>query len=416
MARLSVTYGAPRRDLVFAAGTGEIRRPLGADVSMTAGLAADLANAQEIGAALEAVAGLAVDIAGGTNLRAAIDAAASLSADAQQDHQLANALSGAADLAGDVESQAATGDPFRATVVTYTGNGSTQSVTGVGFQPEMVIMCENGLASDADRIIQDTAHGFDEGWQPQGTSNFGDFTLPWSVISEPQAITSFDADGFSLDANDRVNASGQDYMALCLRRGENGETANFDVIEKPNTTDTIQTVTHSAGAVPVWVFVKQPDTAAGEWVDPWTLGAEAADTLGGAKKSDSLALDAVSATEVDLNNGSFWNDTSETDETAGLYIFGGDEQAGSYKTGTYTGSGADGNAITGLGFAPSVVLIRAIDGKGVFLLSGQQSPQTIFGIHAGDRHGSFSLDADGFTVDTGEANTSAESYRYFAWA
>jgi len=61
------------------------------------------------------------------------------------------------------------------------------------------------------------------------------------------------------------------------------------------------------------------------------------------------------------------------------------------------------------------VLVRSVDDQHVFLLSEELIPDTAANLTNGDRDAAFTLDTDGFTVDTGNMNASGDQYRYFAW-
>ena len=82
--------------------------------------------------------------------------------------------------------------------VLYTGSTSTQSITGVGFQPALTFI---KVRSDtAFGVFQDSVRG------ATGTDSY--LIITQAAASDvSDAITSFDSDGFSLgtDSNDRSN-------------------------------------------------------------------------------------------------------------------------------------------------------------------------------------------------------------------
>lgn len=87
------------------------------------------------------------------------------------------------------------------------------------------------------------------------------------------------------------------------------------------------------------------------------------------------------------------------------------------KTGYYVGTGAAGNAITGVGFRPDLVLIRsAANTAAVFKTSVMPTPNTAYTSNvADDTNTSLVLDNDGFTVNTfAAANTAGAIYYYLA--
>jgi len=92
--------------------------------------------------------------------------------------------------------------------VLYTGNSSTQSITGVGFAPDLVWIKER-TGTDHHRL-QDTVRGAGYRLYSSTTSAEG-YTY--------DSITSFNADGFSLGGSLGVNESGQDYVSWNFKAG-----------------------------------------------------------------------------------------------------------------------------------------------------------------------------------------------------
>ena len=70
----------------------------------------------------------------------------------------------------------------------YTGNGSTQSITGVGFQPDMT--WGKARSTTTNHVIQTSVQGL-------STAIFPNLNNSEST-GLTNAITSFDSDGFSL--------------------------------------------------------------------------------------------------------------------------------------------------------------------------------------------------------------------------
>ena len=98
------------------------------------------------------------------------------------------------------------------------------------------------------------------------------------------------------------------------------------------------------------------------------------------------------------------------------------EQMCLIKTGTYTGNGAEGQGISGVGFKPQVVLVSSLSTSATqFLKADGMSAEYAVKISDGamevDRIDS--LDADGFTVNDNAVdqhpNTNSHSYMYVAW-
>ncbi len=88
-------------------------------------------------------------------------------------------------------------------------------------------------------------------------------------------------------------------------------------------------------------------------------------------------------------------------------------------TGSYTGSGADGNAITGIGFQPACVLVRSTNAGETLAhktsaMAGLVSFKDVYTSESVN-DAVKSLDADGFTLGAnGAVNTSGRTYYYVA--
>ena len=78
--------------------------------------------------------------------------------------------------------------------VLYTGNGSTQSITGVGFQPDFTWLKNRG--SSYQHQAYDAVRGATEKLLPSNTD---------AETTDATALSSFDSDGFSLGSNVGVN-------------------------------------------------------------------------------------------------------------------------------------------------------------------------------------------------------------------
>ena len=393
-------------------------------------VAGGIAQTHALGAQIDATSTAAGALELSFDLGAQIGASGALDADAQQDHLLAGDIIGRAewfyfsgldaelsievalsaaidatsDMAGDLDAPAPSTNA-QAKAVSYSGNGSTQSITGVGFQPDLIIIFETSASSPDRAYIGDR---ISLGPENIFAADGGDTAWFWFTINDTDSITSYDTDGFTLGSSDRVNDNTFSYVALCFKNGD-----QVEVIDKSNT-GAAQTVSHNLSTAPVWAIVKQSGEHAGEWLDGWTLGSEAADELGGAKGSNNDAVTAASASDITFGDDDQFNPSSGS---APLYLFGDDNIAGTFHTGTYTGTGASGNSITGVGFTPGFVIIRAIDGDGLFVMHTQSSPDNAIEIGP-NRSGNtpFTMDTDGFTLDNGDANVSGNQYRYFAWA
>ena len=161
----------------------------------------------------------------------------------------------------------------------YTGNSSTQSITGVGFQPDWVWIKDR---DDASRwhFAFDAVRGVNQRLVPNETS----------AEATSVTLTAFDSDGFSLANQVNVNDNGDNYVSWNWKANGQGSsntdgsinttytsvntTAGFS-ISKYTGTGANATVGHGLGAVPKWIIVKRLDSGTTNWqVYHSSMGAE----------------------------------------------------------------------------------------------------------------------------------------------
>ena len=104
-------------------------------------------------------------------------------------------------------------------VVTYSGNSSTQSITGVGFKPDVVWIRERGPNAENSNLYDST-----RGIRYFLTTN----NQSASVLGGTGRLTSFDTDGFTVGSDNEINDNGSTYVAWCWRANEGTTTSNTD--------------------------------------------------------------------------------------------------------------------------------------------------------------------------------------------
>jgi len=326
------------------------------------------------------------------------------------------------------ETQQATG--FN--TVLYTGNGGTQSITGVGFSPDLVWI-KNRDVNYAPQVF-DTV---------RGATNvvFTDRTNAEST--DAQKLQSFDADGFTYGTNVGGNESGSNHVAWCWDAGSStvsntDGTITSSVRANPATgfsvvtytgTGANATVGHGLGSAPDMIIVKNRDNTKAWLVYHSANTAE--------PETDYLVLNDTVAT---ADNIIAWNDTAPTSSVFSLgtsqssnesgnghvaYCFS--EVAGFSKFGSYTGNGTS-NSITGLGFKPAWIMIKdASSGTRSWSIvdntrSVNDDREDVLYPNLSAAEGvvtnyDISFDADGFTVGSNaQINASGSNIIYMAFA
>jgi hypothetical protein len=275
---------------------------------------------------------------------------------------------------GIVASASAALDPLQNfETVTYTGNGSTQSISSLDFQPDLVwIKNRDGIYFHG---IFDSIRGANKVISSNNSdieNQHGNWT---------QQLTSFDSNGFSLgdnsDSGNYVNVSGDDYVAWCWRAGgtvsANNNTdgditstvsANQDAgfsIVKYTKSGTTGTIAHGLDSAPEMILEKRTDGAA-----YWNVR-----VAGITNNNQTIYLNQSSGvgTHPSLNLWTTPTDSvfgyNSANATAGDYIAYCFHSVDGYqKVGSYTGDGtSSGNSIV-TGFRPRFVLIKRTDSAG----------------------------------------------------
>jgi hypothetical protein len=89
---------------------------------------------------------------------------------------------------------------------TFSGNSSTQSITGVGFQPNWIMIKRTD--GTENWYIQDSVRGSTK--QVYANLNNAEY-------DETGAITSFDSDGWTMGSYNGINNSGESYIYMAFK-------------------------------------------------------------------------------------------------------------------------------------------------------------------------------------------------------
>jgi len=245
----------------------------------------------------------------------------------------------------------------------YTGNGGTQSITGVEFQPDLVWIKNRSTTdwhwwNDAVRGATKTLHS---------NKNNAEST-------ESTSITGFTSDGFSLGSEASTNGSGNSIVAWNWKAGTGqgssntdgsinttytsvNTTAGFSISQYTGTGSAGATVGHGLGAIPKWIIVKKTSGASGWHVYHDSLGNTQRISLNetDATSSDSSAWNNTTPTSsvFTIGNSSTTNGSSATTIA---YCFA--EKKGYSKFGKYTGNGNVDGTFVYTGFKPAFVIIK----------------------------------------------------------
>ena len=152
--------------------------------------------------------------------------------------------------------------------VLYSGTGAAQSITGVGFQPQ--ILWQKSRSAAQNHRLMDIVRG-------------NNLTLkPDTTLAEVANSTTLDSDGFSFTdgSGENANDSGKTYVAWNWLAGGTGvsntdgtitstvsanTTSGFSIVSYTGT-GSVATVGHGLGVAPNIVIVKQRTVAGNHWI------------------------------------------------------------------------------------------------------------------------------------------------------
>lgn len=254
-------------------------------------------------------------------------------------------------------------DYFQA--VTYTGNGSTNTITGLRFQPDFVWI--KGRSGATDHALYDAVRGTTKDLVSNSTA---------AETTQSTGLTSFNSDGFTLGALSKVNTNGATYVAWCWKANGAGSsntagsitstvsvntTAGFSVATWTGSGSGATTVGHGLGVAPAIIIVKDRSLARNWNVYHQSLGA----TKGIVLNSTGAASGA---------DAGWWNNTAPTSSvfTVGTYA----NEASTYVAycfaaipgysafGSYTGNGSADGPFVYLGFRPKFIMRKQTTNNG----------------------------------------------------
>jgi hypothetical protein len=250
--------------------------------------------------------------------------------------------------------------------IVYTGSGSGQSISGLGFKPDMVWI-QNYSSQNQTPRITDSSRGVTKTLQPPYTSTEG----------TESGVTAFGTDGFTLgSATGGFNTSSASYVAWCWRANggttatnsdgnvtstvQANQAAGFSIVTYTGTGSSGATVGHGLGAAPKFMIIKNRDYAR-NWACYHVF-----DNSSGQK---ALLLNSNSTGDV----SNYWNGTQPT---SSVFSLGGETEVnkssdsivaycwaeieGFSKFGGWTASGNENGGFIQCGFKPKLVVIKGV--------------------------------------------------------
>jgi len=317
--------------------------------------------------------------------------------------------------------------------ITWTGNRSsnstTNSITGVGFQPDLVWL--KFLDQTYDWRLVDSSRGVTKAIRSNQTT---------VQQTESNGLFQFDSDGFTVRGDNNYNYNGGNFIGYCWR-ANGGTTAsnsngsitstvqtnpagNFSIITYTGTGSNA-TIGHGMTKKPAFIVVKNLDDS-----DHWAIYHE------------SMTADFYTAFTGSIfsNNATFWNDTEPTTSVISigtnnrvngssdsLVCYAWAQEEGYMKFNTFTGNGNDEGPFVYTGFRPRMIFIKknanSADWHNFDTARNIDNPVDSYiswdATTTNDTAASNSIDflSNGFKVRNSAAglNTNGSTYVYGAW-
>ena len=267
--------------------------------------------------------------------------------------------------------------------VLYTGNGSTQSITGLDFQPDFTWI--KGRSDVIAHVLFDSVRG--AGGNKELGSNVtyaegGNSSISYGFLS------SFNSDGFSVSQGtsspnqaDYTNKNSSTYASWNWLAGGTGvsntdgsitstvsanTTSGFSIVSYTGNGTTVSTVGHGLGVKPSMIIVKNRTTTGKQW------------TVYNSYLTATSHIYLQSTQGVGTYSG-YWNNT---EPTTSVFTVGNDEnnfvngstdnfiaycfaeKKGFSKFGSYVGNGSTNGTFVFTGMKPAFVMIKQTNASG----------------------------------------------------
>ena len=264
-------------------------------------------------------------------------------------------------------------------VALYTGNGSTQSITGLNHSPDFVwIKCRSAAKSHS---------WFDS---VRGATKLLKSDVTQSESTQSGGVTSFDSNGFSMGSRGGNNENNATFVAWAWDAGTStvtntdgsitsnvrvNQSTGFSIATYTGNGTVNSTVGHGLNAAPSLVIIKNRSNAYG-WAVLHTSAGTTGTTLDGSAEYYMLQLDSDAARN-NFTNDNIWNPTNSTFKINGSGTANWVNANGDYYVayswapvegfsafGSYEGNGSNDGPFVYTGFRPRWVIIKNVDNYG----------------------------------------------------
>jgi hypothetical protein len=314
-------------------------------------------------------------------------------------------------------------------IVTYTGTGSTNAITGLGFQPDLIWIKRRNSSATYSNGLVDSSRG-------RAKVIISNLTNSEYTSSSTQDVVSIDSDGFTLGTNSNIscNGSSDTHVAWCWK-ANGGTTASNG---NGSITATVQANTAAGFSIATYT---SPGSGTNHTVGHGLSGVDFIIT----KDRDSTFNwycfhKSVPDKTYRLNSGSEhsysnWSMGSTTwgsedgythNSTDNFVAYCWQNVSGMQHFGSYIGNGNSNGPFVYLGFRPRLLVLKRTTSSGQWNIFDSARSTTnvvnkFLGWNSTDGEGTggdVDFTSSGFKVRTSTTgvNTSGTTYLYMAWA
>jgi len=318
-------------------------------------------------------------------------------------------------------------------VVTYTGNGGTQSISSLNFQPDFVWI--KGRDWGGHHSFTDSVRGATKVLYSNLTNAEGTNT---------GMLSAFNSNGFTVGSDNDVNKSGQNYVAWAWKAGGTAssnsdgsitssvsanQTYGFSICNYVGNATSGATFGHGLGSVPKMVIIKSRDSG-----HDWIVYHESTGNTG------ALRLNGTNVVDTNIK---WFNNTSPSSSVFTLGNTGGtnangdnmvaycwSEIAGFSRFGGFTGNGSTNGPVITTGFKPRWVMIKetgnaanwfiydSVRGTTNILWANTTDSESTIGSGDGTNQNGLTINSTGFSIphSLSGTNRNGGTYIYAAFA
>ena len=265
-------------------------------------------------------------------------------------------------------------------VVTFTGNGTARTISGLGFQPDFIFAKKRSNGKRGYTV--DSSRGFTKYLHPDGLFSEG---------TSSDGVTGATSDGFTIGGSlDYINENTHTYVAWCWRANggttasntsgtitttvQANQAAGFSILTYTGGNGTWgstnqDTIGHGLTAAPEFMIFKERNATDASTVFHHEVGAGGGTTAA----HNNLRIDNHDALYTNQSYKSFGgvmptstvitiegNTTNLSTSTHVAYVWHGVD--GYSKFGSYEGNGATDGTFVYTGFRPRMIFLKQIDG------------------------------------------------------